>query len=81
MGLTATLCARCQSRLPRPRMQGLWAADAVWDGVVCACCGAPLPPETLAARLIAKTIQLARFGLAQGTGPLLKTPPPPSRDG
>jgi len=61
-------------------MRGLWAADAVWDGVVCACCGAPLPPETLAARLIAKTIQLSRFGLAQGTGPLLKTPPPPSRD-
>lgn len=81
MDMSQMLCARCRSRLPRPRVRLVSTADTVLDGLLCACCAAPLPPESLAGRLISKTVQLTRFGLAQSTAPLLTTTPQPPGDG
>jgi hypothetical protein len=64
------LCARCDTPIP--------AAPPALEGALCPECGALLPPEGLARRLLAKITQLARFGLADRAAPILKTSDPPS---
>jgi len=65
------LCSHCDTPVPAVRRPAP-------DGALCAECGALLPPEGLARRLVAKITQLARFGLADRAAPILKTWDPPS---
>ena len=44
-------------------------------GVLCAECGALLPPEEMAGQLIEKLAQLAQFGLVARGAPLLGSSP------
>jgi hypothetical protein len=56
------------------------AEDSPWRSVLCARCGAVLPPEEMTQRLVRKLSQLARFGLGDDTLPLLRSAPPSSKD-
>jgi len=56
------------------------AEDSPWRSVLCARCGAVLPPEEMTERLMRKLSQLAQFGLGGDTLPLLRSAPPSSKD-
>ena len=66
------LCPHCET----PVLAAQRSAPA---GALCLQCGALLPPVGLARRLLAKSMQLARFGLADQGDPILK-PSDPSAD-
>jgi hypothetical protein len=79
------LCRRCERVVQAHGTMRLWvsrapAEDSPWRSVLCARCGAVLPPEEMTERLVRKLSQLARFGLGGDTTPLLRSASPFSKD-
>jgi hypothetical protein len=68
-------CERSSATTERPRMTRskvrVWSQQSLAD-LLCAACGAILPAEGFAERLLRKHLQLARFGLVSAAGPLLE---------
>ena len=71
------VCSRCEQLGDRPVARSRWNAPEGLNRVLCRQCGAVLPAQDQAERLLDKLSQLARFGLA-AEAPLLT---PSSRDG
>ena len=80
------LCRRCaQLALTGGAALRAWVLRAAMDdsrsdGVLCAGCGAMLPPDELTERLVVKLSQLAQFGLGGGMAPLLRVSSQTSED-
>jgi len=79
------LCRRCDGVVQARGTMRVWlsrapAEDSPWRSVLCARCGAVLPPEEMTERLMRKLSQLAQFGLGGDTLPLLRSAPPSSKD-
>jgi len=69
--LEPMLCPQCETPVPA-------APRPARAGALCLQCGALLAPPGLARRLLAKVTQLARFGLTDRAGPILKPSDPPA---
>jgi hypothetical protein len=71
-------CERCESRIATTEWPGMtpsrarvWSRQSLGD-LLCAACGAILPADGFAERLLRKHLQLAQFGLVSAAGPLLE---------